>query len=117
MDGVHEDPGSGGPGQGGQGGDVAHRADGVRGGPQGHPAGPGGEEVLEGRDVVAERKQMDWKSFGRNTARKLNENATTLIEAVVKAKPSASKGRYVNSVTLCSTMSPAVDLNVAELTS
>ena len=48
---------------------------------------------------------------------KLNENATTLIEAVVKAKPSASKGRYVNSVTLCSTMSPAVDLNVAELTS
>lgn len=47
---------------------------------------------------------------------KLNENATTLIEAVVKAKPSASKGKYVNSVTLCSTMSPSLDLNVAELT-
>jgi len=47
---------------------------------------------------------------------KLGENATTLIEAVVKAKPSASKGRYVNSVTLCSTMSPSLDLNVTELT-
>lgn len=47
---------------------------------------------------------------------KLNENATTLIEAVVKAKPSAAKGRYVNSVTLCSTMSPSLDLNVSELT-
>jgi len=47
---------------------------------------------------------------------KLNENATTLIEAVVKAKPSAAKGRYVNSVTLCSTMSPSLDLSVGELT-
>ncbi len=48
---------------------------------------------------------------------KLSENATTLIEAVVKAKPSAAKGKYVNGVTLCSTMSPSLDLNVAELTS
>jgi len=47
---------------------------------------------------------------------KLNENATALIEAVVKAKPSAAKGTYVNSVTLCSTMSPSLDLNVSELT-
>ena len=48
---------------------------------------------------------------------KLSENASTLIEAVVKAKPSAAKGKYVNGVTLCSTMSPSLDLNVAELTS
>lgn len=48
---------------------------------------------------------------------KLSENAATLIEAVVKAKPSAAKGKYVNGVTLCSTMSPSLDLNVAELTS
>ena len=48
---------------------------------------------------------------------KLSENAASLIEAVVKAKPSAAKGKYVNGVTLCSTMSPSLDLNVAELTS
>ena len=48
---------------------------------------------------------------------KLSENAATLIEAVVKAKPSAAKGKYVNGVTLCSTMSPSLDLNVTELTS
>ncbi|MDA1313289.1 MAG: 50S ribosomal protein L1 [Acidobacteria bacterium] len=47
---------------------------------------------------------------------KLNENVTTLIKAVVKAKPSASKGTYVKSVSLCSTMSPSLELNVGELT-
>src|SRR5438067_8469512 len=40
-------------------------------------------------------------SFEQN---KLVENATTLMNAVVKAKPSAAKGKYVKSVTLCSTM-------------
>ena len=47
---------------------------------------------------------------------KLNENATALIQAVVKAKPAAAKGRYVEAVTMCSTMSPAVRLNVSDLT-
>jgi large subunit ribosomal protein L1 len=47
---------------------------------------------------------------------KLEENATTLITAVVKAKPSASKGTYVKGVTVCSTMSPSLELNVGELT-
>lgn len=46
---------------------------------------------------------------------KLAENATVLIEAVVKAKPSSTKGRYVRNVCICSTMSPALDLDVAEL--
>ena len=46
---------------------------------------------------------------------KLVENASVLIQAVVKAKPSSAKGRYVRSVRICSTMSPALDLNVAEM--
>ena len=43
---------------------------------------------------------------------KLLENANTLLQAVVKAKPSAAKGKYVRSVTICSTMGPGVPLDV-----
>ena len=43
---------------------------------------------------------------------KLLENASTLIQAVVRAKPPAAKGKYVRSVTLCSTMGPGVALDV-----
>ena len=46
---------------------------------------------------------------------KLIGNATTLIQAVIKAKPAAAKGKYVRSVTLCSTMSPGVPLDVTEM--
>ena len=42
---------------------------------------------------------------------KLVENANTLLNAVVKAKPSAAKGKYVRSVTICSTMGPGVSLD------
>ena len=42
---------------------------------------------------------------------KLLENANTLIQAVLRAKPSAAKGKYVRSVTLCSTMGPGVHLD------
>ncbi|MBI4904087.1 MAG: 50S ribosomal protein L1 [Acidobacteria bacterium] len=45
-------------------------------------------------------------------AAKLLENATTLIGAVVRAKPAAAKGKYVKSATLCSTMGPGVGLDV-----
>ena len=50
------------------------------------------------------------------SAVKLVENATSLITAVLKAKPSAAKGKYVRSETLCSTMSPGIQLDVTELT-
>ena len=43
---------------------------------------------------------------------KLLENASSLIQAVIKAKPSASKGKYVKSATICSTMGPGVHLDV-----
>src|SRR3984957_18850482 len=42
---------------------------------------------------------------------KLLENANTLLNAVVKAKPSAAKGKYVRSVTICSTMGPGIALD------
>ena len=45
------------------------------------------------------------KSFGKE---KLVENYTALMDAIVKAKPSAAKGTYLKSVTLASTMGPGV---------
>jgi len=43
---------------------------------------------------------------------KLLENAQTLINAVVRAKPAAAKGKYVRSATVCSTMGPGIPLDV-----
>ena len=42
---------------------------------------------------------------------KLEENAQTLIAAVVKAKPAVAKGKYVETVYLASTMGPGVALD------
>jgi large subunit ribosomal protein L1 len=45
----------------------------------------------------------------------LVDNASTLIQSIIKAKPSAAKGKYVRSVTLCSTMSPGLALDVSAM--
>ncbi|MCL2363059.1 MAG: 50S ribosomal protein L1 [Defluviitaleaceae bacterium] len=47
-------------------------------------------------------------SFGTE---KLAENFTTLIGAIIKAKPTAAKGTYLRSITLASTMGPGVRIN------
>ena len=44
-------------------------------------------------------------SFG---AAKLEENFSTLMEAIVKAKPAAAKGTYLKSCTVTSTMGPGI---------
>lgn len=50
------------------------------------------------------------------TEAQLTDNFKTLIDAIIKAKPSALKGQYLRSVTLSSTMGPGIKLNVAKLT-
>jgi large subunit ribosomal protein L1 len=47
-------------------------------------------------------------SFG---VEKLADNAKALIDAVVKAKPAAAKGKYVKAIHLASTMGPSVTLS------
>lgn len=48
---------------------------------------------------------------------KLYENLATLMEAIMKAKPSAAKGIYIKRITLASTMGPGVkvDANAAQI--
>ena len=51
------------------------------------------------------------KSFG---SEKLQENLTALMEAIVKAKPSAAKGTYLKSAVISSTMGPGIKLNTVK---
>ena len=48
------------------------------------------------------------------TEEKLLENFNALMDAIVKAKPSALKGQYLRSITLTSTMGPGVKVSVAK---
>jgi len=50
-------------------------------------------------------------SFG---AEKLNENFSTLMDAIVKAKPAAAKGQYLRSCVVASTMGPGVKVNTSK---
>jgi len=45
---------------------------------------------------------------------KLSENGHAVINAVVKAKPAAAKGKYVKKITLTSTMGPGILVDLAE---
>ena len=45
---------------------------------------------------------------------KLSENFNALMEAIVKAKPSALKGQYLRSISLSTTMGPGVKVSTAK---
>lgn len=51
-------------------------------------------------------------SFG---AQKLNENFATLLEAIVKAKPAVSKGQYIRSCVVATTMGPGIRINPSKV--
>jgi large subunit ribosomal protein L1 len=44
---------------------------------------------------------------------KLAENATEVLEALMKAKPSTAKGRYMKKITVSTTMGPGIKVDVA----
>jgi len=51
-------------------------------------------------------------SFG---AEKLGENFDTLMGAIVKAKPASSKGQYIKSCVVASTMGPGIKVSTAKM--
>lgn len=53
-------------------------------------------------------------SFG---AELLKGNLLALVEALVKAKPSAAKGVYIKKISLSSTMGPGINLDISDVTS
>jgi large subunit ribosomal protein L1 len=50
------------------------------------------------------------KSFGE---RQLLENYAAVVDEIVRAKPSAAKGRYIRSITLTTAMGPGVHVDPA----
>ena len=69
------------------------------------------KEVKAGKvDFKIDKQGIVHASIGKAsfTAEKLKDNAVELINMVLKLKPASSKGTYIQSVTLSSTMSPGV---------
>jgi large subunit ribosomal protein L1 len=46
----------------------------------------------------------------------LKGNVLALVEALIKAKPSAAKGTYIKKITVSSTMGPGVNLDISNVT-
>jgi large subunit ribosomal protein L1 len=79
-----------------------------------------------GEAVTAEKKgKLDFRvdkagivhvSIGRKSmgAAKLKDNFTAFMAAIIKAKPATSKGIYLRSLTIASTMGPGVKLDANE---
>lgn len=52
------------------------------------------------------------KSFGVDS---LMQNFSTVMNAIIKSKPSSAKGQYLKSVSICNTMGPGIKINVSKL--
>lgn len=80
-----------------------------------------------GEAVTAEKKgKLDFRvdkagivhaGIGRKSMgeQKLRENFMTLMSSVIKAKPSASKGQYLRTISVASTMGPGIKVDVNEI--
>ena len=100
----------------------------IAGGDKQKEAEEAGADFVGGDDMVNKIQSEGWTGFDAVIAtpdmmrsvgkisfdvEKLVENASSLISAVIKAKPAVAKGKYVKSATICSTMSPGVAIDTA----
>lgn len=46
---------------------------------------------------------------------KIVDNATEIIQTIIKLKPTATKGTYVRSIYLSSTMSPGIEIDLKSI--
>ncbi|MBI5025409.1 MAG: 50S ribosomal protein L1 [Nitrospirae bacterium] len=49
-------------------------------------------------------------------SQKLLENANAVLESIIKAKPSTSKGKYLKKLSISSTMGPGISIDVSRIT-
>jgi large subunit ribosomal protein L1 len=72
------------------------------------------EEIKAGKaEFKTDKNGIVHSSIGKASFEgdKLVENLTSFLEALLKLKPAASKGRYFRSITLSSTMGPGVKID------
>ena len=78
------------------------------------------DEMFKGPTAVAYSKEdmMAPAKVSKKFAddfEKLEENFKTIMDAIIKAKPSAAKGQYLKNVSICATMGPGIRVNPAKL--
>lgn len=75
-------------------------------------------EVKAGKiDFKVDKQGGIHASIGKASfdARKIEDNASELLNAIIKLKPAAAKGTYLRSVYMSSTMSPSVQVDTKSL--
>lgn len=72
------------------------------------------EEIKSGKvEYRLDKTNIIHLGFGKLSfgAQKLEENYNTIMDAIIKAKPSAAKGQYIKSIAVTTTMGPSMYLN------
>jgi large subunit ribosomal protein L1 len=75
------------------------------------------KEVKAGRaEYRSEKSGIVQAAVGRKSfpSEQLLENIRALLDSVIKAKPATSKGHYLKSITLATTIGPGVKLDVTQ---
>ena len=74
------------------------------------------EDIINSNDFKVEKNGIVHVSIGKVSfdSQKIYENAKEVIQHIIKIKPSSSKGNYLKSISMSSTMSPGikVDTNI-----
>jgi large subunit ribosomal protein L1 len=73
------------------------------------------QEIRQGRvEYKVEKAGIVHLTVGKTSfdARKLKENVDAVMESIIKGKPASSKGIYLRSITLSSTMGPGIPVDV-----
>jgi len=76
------------------------------------------KEVKAGKiDFKVDKQGIIHTSVGKASfdAKKIEENAHTLLSSIIKLKPSSAKGTYMKSVYMSGTMSPSISIDTKTL--
>jgi large subunit ribosomal protein L1 len=74
------------------------------------------EEIKKGKvEYRVDRKGIIHCGIGRVSfeVEQIHENARTLLDALVRARPASVKGQYIRSITISSTMGPGIAVDYA----
>ncbi len=75
-------------------------------------------DVKSGKiDFKVDKSGIIHASLGKSSfdSKKIHENVDEFLKTVIKLKPSSTKGTYVKSIFLSSTMSPSIPIDLKEI--